>query len=60
MKNTMDGKHGNVADLERHFPDGRLVGDPDGKVYDYRKMMEAVKEKGRPLTMEESADFLVG
>ena len=46
-----------LIDLERYMT-GSLYTEPsDGKRFEWRKMIEKVKELGRPLTDEESKSF---
>ena len=46
-----------LIDLERHMT-GSLYTEPsDGRRFEWRKMIEKVKELGRPLTDEESKSF---
>ena len=51
--------YGNVIDLEQYAKDGRLTEPSDGKIFDYRKMLELVKQLGRPLTDKEAEDFRI-
>ena len=51
--------YGKVIDLERYSKDGRLTESSDGKVFDYRKMVELVKQLGRPLTEKEAEKFRI-
>lgn len=39
--------------------DGRLTGEPDGKRYEWGKMIERFKQLGRPLTDEEAEEFRI-
>ena len=43
-----------VVDLEKYAKDGRLTEPSDEKIFDYRKMLELVKQIGRPLTDKEA------
>ena len=47
------------ADLAEYAKDGRLTEPSDGKIFDYRKMLELVKQLGRPLTEKEAEDFRI-
>ena len=49
----------NVIDLEQYAKDSRLTEPSDGKIFDYRKMLELVKQLGRPLTEKEAEDFRI-
>ncbi len=51
--------YGKVIDLERYAKDSRLTEHSDGKIFDYRKMLELVKELGRPLTDKEAEQFRI-
>lgn len=51
--------YGNVIDLETHLSDGRLTEPSNGNRFEWRKMIEEVKKKGRPLTEEEAENFRV-
>lgn len=48
-----------IIDLEQYSLDGRLTEQSDGKVFDYRKMMDVVKKKGRPLTRDEAEKYRI-
>lgn len=48
-----------VIDLEKYTQDGLLVEPSDGRIFDYRKMLDRVNELGRPLTEEEAAPYRV-
>lgn len=50
---------GNVINLEQYAKDGRLTEPSDGKVFDFRKLHEAVKRLERPLTREEAEEYLM-
>ena len=47
---------GDIADYAR---DGRLTELSDGKRYEWRKMIDAVKTLGRPLTDEEAEQYRI-
>ena len=48
-----------VIDLEQYAKDSRLTEPSDGKIFDYRKMLELVKQLGRPLTEKEAEEFRI-
>lgn len=48
-----------VIYLEKYSKDGRLTESSDGKIFDYRKMLEVVKQLGRPLTEQEAEQFRI-
>lgn len=52
-------EYGKVIDLEQYFNDGRLTVPSDGKIFDYRKMLEAVKQLRRPLTENEAEQYRI-
>lgn len=45
--------------IEYYATDSRLTGEPDGKRYEWRKMIDRSRELGRPLTEEEAEEFRV-
>lgn len=49
--------YGKVIDFEKYAKDSRLTEPSDGSVFDYRKMLEGVKQLGRPLTDKEAEEF---
>ena len=51
--------YGNIIDLEYYVKDSILTEPSDGKVFDYRRMYEVVKELGRPLTDKEAEQFRI-
>lgn len=51
--------YGKVIDLESFAKDSRLTEPSDGKIFDYRKMLELVKKLGRPLTDKEAEQFRI-
>lgn len=51
--------YGKVIDLEQYAKDSRLTEPSDGKIFDYRKMLELVKQLGRPLTDKEAEDYRI-
>ena len=46
-------------DISYYAKDSRLTGEPDGKLYKWREMIEKFKILGRPLTEEEAEEFRV-
>lgn len=50
---------GNVIDLEKYAKDARLTEPSDGKIFDYRRMVELVGQLGRPLTDKEAEKFRI-
>ena len=46
-------------DIADYAKDGRLTELSDGKHYEWRKMIDAVKALGRPLTDEEAEQYRV-
>ncbi len=48
-----------TQDIAYYAKDGRLTGEPDGKRYKWREMIERFKLLGRPLTEEEAEEFRV-
>lgn len=55
---TMERKNnGFLEDISDYARDGRLTEPSDGKSYEWRKLIETVKELGRPLTEEEAEKF---
>lgn len=48
-----------VIDLEKYAKDTRLTEPSDGKIFDYRKMLDVVKQLGRPLTEKEAEKFRI-
>ncbi len=51
--------YGQIVDLEQYAKDGRLTDPSDGKIYDYREMIERVAQLGRPLTDKEAEQFRI-
>lgn len=47
------------VDIEKYTKDSRLTEPSDGKIFDYRKMYELVKQLGRPLTDKEAEQFRI-
>lgn len=52
-------EYGKVIDLESCMKDTRLTEPSDGKIFDYRKMRNIVKQLGRPLTDEEAEKYRI-
>lgn len=46
-------------DISYYAKDSRLTGEPDGKQYQWREMIERFKQLGRPLTDEEAEKFRI-
>ncbi|MBQ7944302.1 MAG: hypothetical protein IJ326_09610 [Lachnospiraceae bacterium] len=51
--------YGKVVDLEQYAKDSVLTEPSDGKIFDYRKMIELVRQLGRPLTDKEAEQFRI-
>lgn len=47
------------GDITDYAKDGRLNDSSDGKRYEWRKMIELVKQLGRPLTDQEAEQFRI-
>ncbi|MDE6388370.1 MAG: hypothetical protein K2L82_11265 [Lachnospiraceae bacterium] len=52
-------EYGNIIDLEKYSTDGRLTEPSDGKIFDYRKMLEVIEQLGRPLTEKEAEQYRI-
>ncbi len=52
-------EYGNIINLEQYAKDGRLTEPSDGKIFDYRKMLEIVTAIGRPLTEQEAEQYRI-
>lgn len=50
---VMNKNYGKVIDLESHMTGSLYTESSDGRRFEWRKMIEKVKELGRPLTNEE-------
>lgn len=48
-----------LDDIADYAKDGRLTEPSDGKRYEWRKMIELVKQLGRPLTDKEAEQFRI-
>ena len=57
MLAMVKNEYGNIIDLEKYSTDGRLTEPSDGKIFDYRKMLEVIKQLGRPLTEKEAEQY---
>jgi hypothetical protein len=49
----------NQIDISYYAKDGRLTAEPDGKVFEWRKMIDAVINLGRPLTENEMEKYRI-
>lgn len=47
------------VDISDYAKDGRLTEPSDGKRYEWRPMIDAVKALGRPLTDEEAEQYRI-
>lgn len=57
---TLKRKRTNVLeDIADYAKDSRLTEPSDGKRYEWRKMIDAVKTLGRPLTDEEAEHYRI-
>lgn len=57
---TMERRKVNLfEDIADYAKDGRLTEPSDGRRYEWRKMIEAVKTLGRPLTDEEAEQYRI-
>lgn len=59
MLAMVKNEYGNIIDLEKYSTDGRLTEPSDGKIFDYRKMLEVIKQLGRPLTEKEAEQYRI-
>ena len=46
-------------DISYYAKGSRLTGEPDGKRYQWKEMIERFKQLGRPLTEEEAEEFRI-
>ena len=46
-------------DISYYAKDSRLTGEPDGKRYKWREMIDRFRQLGRPLTDEEAEEFRI-
>jgi hypothetical protein len=51
--------YGNVIDIEKYSDDTRLTEPSDGKIFDYRRMLDIVNQLGRPLNDKEAEQFRI-
>lgn len=56
---TNNNIYENVIDFESHMTDGIYTLPSDNKRFEWRKMIEKVKELGRPLTNEEYEKYRI-
>jgi hypothetical protein len=59
MLAMVKNNYGNVVDLEKYSKDTRLTEPSDGKIFDYRRMLDIVKQLGRPLTEKEAEQYRI-
>jgi hypothetical protein len=59
MLAMLKSNYGSVVDLEKYSEDTRLTEPSDGKIFDYRRMLDIVKQLGRPLTDKEAEQFRI-
>lgn len=59
MLTMVKNKYGNIVELEQYSKDGRLTEPSDGKIFDYRKMLEVIKQLGRLLTAKEAEEYRI-
>ncbi len=59
MLAMVKNEYGNIIDLEKYSTDGRLTEPSDGKIFDYRKMLEVIEQLGRPLTEKEAEQYRI-
>jgi hypothetical protein len=59
MLAMVKSNYGSVVDLEKYSEDTRLTEPSDGKIFDYRRMLDIVKQLGRPLTDKEAEQFRI-
>lgn len=52
-----ENNHKEIIDLEQYAKDSRLTEPSDGRLFEYRKMYELVKQLGRTLTDQEAEQF---
>ncbi|MDD3253342.1 MAG: hypothetical protein PHV18_12375 [Lachnospiraceae bacterium] len=50
-------QYGDVIDLEKYAKDTRLTEPSDGRRYEWKEMIERVKQLRRPLTEKESEKY---
>ncbi|MBP3579085.1 MAG: hypothetical protein J6K15_13330 [Lachnospiraceae bacterium] len=54
-----NNEYNQIVNLEQYSSDSRLTEPSDGKVYDYRKMLEKINVLGRSLTKEEAENYRI-
>jgi len=59
MLTSIKSDYCNILDIESHAKGKTLVEPSDGRIFDYRKMLEIVNELNRPLTEEEAAPYRI-
>lgn len=59
MLTITKNNYNSIIDLETCLLDGRLTEPANNDRFEWRKMIEEVKKKGRPLTEEESDFFKI-
>lgn len=57
MSVVMNNNYGKVIDFESYMTSSLYTESSNGRRFEWRKMIEKVKELGRPLTDEESKIF---
>lgn len=57
--NSVRKKKSFLDDIADYAKDGRLTEPSDGKRYEWRKLIDAVNELGRPLTEEEAEQYWI-
>ncbi len=48
-----------TQDISYYAKDSRLTGEPDGKRYKWKEMIDRFRQLGRPLTDEEAEEFRI-
>jgi hypothetical protein len=56
---TMVKNNYDIIDLEKYSTDSRLTEPSDGRIFDYHRMLDLVKQLGRPLTEKEAEQFQI-
>jgi len=59
MLSIQKNKFSEILNLEQYSQDGRLTEPSDGKIFDYRRMLDVVNRLGRPLTDQEAEEFRI-
>lgn len=52
-------KYGHITNIDQYAKDSRLTESSNGKIYDYKRMLEVVRQLGRPLTEEEAEKYRI-